>query len=113
MHNSPLKQESSTKYLAVLIDEHQNRKSHVSHIESKIKRGVGVLSKLRHTVTNIWGLTRGAQMLLVTNFVGFLSHLFLVQNIPVAFSSEQNVAVIVSIFKQLFALLISLELAQL
>ena len=51
LHNCSLKQESSTKYLGVLIDENLNWKSHVSHIKSKIKRGVGVISKLRHTVT--------------------------------------------------------------
>ena len=52
LHNCLLKQESSTKYLGVLIDENLNWKSHVSHIKSKIKRGVGVTSKLRHTVVN-------------------------------------------------------------
>jgi len=46
-----LKQEKSTKYLGVIIDENLNWKSHVSLIESKIKRGVGVISRLRHTVT--------------------------------------------------------------
>ena len=51
LHKCSLKQESSTKYLGVVIDENLNWKSHVSHIESKIKRGVSVISKLRHTVT--------------------------------------------------------------
>lgn len=51
LHNIPLKQESTTKYLGILIDENLNWKSHISYIESKIKRGVGVISKLRHTVT--------------------------------------------------------------
>ena len=51
MDNCSLKQESSTRYLGVLIDENLNWKSHVPHIESKIKRGVGVISKLRHIVT--------------------------------------------------------------
>lgn len=51
MNNCLLKQESATKYLGVLIDENLNWKSHVSLIESKIKRGVGVISRLRHTVT--------------------------------------------------------------
>ena len=41
------------------------------------------------------GLQRGAQMSLVTNFLGFLLHLFLVQNVAIAFSSEQNVAVVI------------------
>ena len=40
LHNCSLKQENSTKYLGVLIDENRNWKSHVSHVESKIKRGV-------------------------------------------------------------------------
>ena len=51
LNNCLLKQESATKYLGVLIDENLNWKSHVSLIESKIKRGVGVISRLRHTVT--------------------------------------------------------------
>ena len=50
LHNCSLKQESSTKYLGILIDENLNWKSHVFHIESKIKQGVGEI-KLRHTVT--------------------------------------------------------------
>ena len=51
LHNQSLKQESSTKYLGVLIDENLNWKSHVSQIEGKIKRGIGVISRLRRTVT--------------------------------------------------------------
>ena len=46
-----IKQEHSIKYLGVMIDENLNWKSHVSLIECKIKRAIGMLSKLRHFVT--------------------------------------------------------------
>ena len=51
LNNCTLKQESSTKYLGIIIDENLNWKAHISHIENKIKRGIGVISRLRHTVT--------------------------------------------------------------
>ena len=35
----------------VIIDEHLKWKQHVSYISSKIKRGIGILSKMRHFVT--------------------------------------------------------------
>ena len=50
INNCELKQVSSIKYLGVVIDEHLNWKNHIEHIASKIKRGIGLLSKLRHYV---------------------------------------------------------------
>jgi len=51
LNNCILKQVTATKYLGVMIDENLNWKSHVSQIENKIKRGVGVICRLRHSVT--------------------------------------------------------------
>ncbi len=39
---------SNTKYLGVLIDSHLNWKCHVSNLAKKVKRNIGVLSKLSH-----------------------------------------------------------------
>ena len=38
------------KYLVIFIDAHLNWKSQILHISKKIKRCVGILSKLRHYV---------------------------------------------------------------
>ena len=54
LNNRNLNQVSYIKYLAVIIDECLNWKQQVNHIGSKVKRGIGILSKLRHFVpTNI------------------------------------------------------------
>ena len=52
IHNVPIKQEYCIKYLGILIDSNLNWKSHIGYVAKKIKRGVGVLSKLRY-FTNI------------------------------------------------------------
>ena len=52
IHNFPIKQEYCIKYLGILIDSNLNWKSHIGYVAKKIKRGVGVLSKLRY-FTNI------------------------------------------------------------
>ena len=52
IHNFPIKQEYCIKYLGILIDSNLNWKSHFGCVAKKIKRGVGILSKLRH-FTNI------------------------------------------------------------
>ena len=54
--------ENYIKYLGIMIDSHLNWKSQVSYISKKIKRNVGILSKLRHyvnlkTLTNLILLT--------------------------------------------------------
>ncbi len=52
INNSPIKQEYCIKYLGILIDSNLNWKSHIEYVVKKIKRGIGVLSKLRY-FTNI------------------------------------------------------------
>lgn len=44
-------QEYCTRYLGILIDSNFNWKSQVNHIAKKIKRSVGILSKLRYYVS--------------------------------------------------------------
>ena len=49
----------SIKYLGIMIDSHLNWKSWVNYISKKIKRNIGILSKLRHyvnlkTLTNLY-----------------------------------------------------------
>ena len=49
--------ENSIKYLGIMIDSHLNWKSRVNYISMKIKRNIGILSKLRHyvkTLTNLF-----------------------------------------------------------
>ena len=43
-------QVKSIKYLGIHIDTHLNWKSHISYISKKIKRSIGILSKIRHFV---------------------------------------------------------------
>ena len=45
-----LKKINYIKYLGVFIDSHLSWKYQVDHIAKKIKRGIGILSKLRHFV---------------------------------------------------------------
>ena len=45
-----LNQEFSIKYLGIIIDSNLSWKSQVSYIANKIKRNVGILSKLRYYV---------------------------------------------------------------
>ena len=45
-----LMHENSIKYLGIMIDSHLNWKSQVSYISKKIKRNIGILSKIRHFV---------------------------------------------------------------
>ena len=48
--DNPLKQEYCIKYLGVLIDSNLNWQNHVNSVIKKIKRSVGILSKLRHFI---------------------------------------------------------------
>ena len=43
-----LNQEFSIKYLGIIIDSNLSWKSQVSYIAKKIKRNIGILSKLRY-----------------------------------------------------------------
>ncbi len=47
-----LRQESCIKYLGIYIDSNFNWKSHIDYIAKKIKRSIGILSKLRYYVDN-------------------------------------------------------------
>ena len=51
-NNREIMQEKFIKYLALLIDSHLSWKYHMLHISKKIKRCIGILSKVRHSVTN-------------------------------------------------------------
>ena len=48
INGKKLSNASNTKYLGVFIDSHLNWKNHVSNLAKKVKRNIGVLSKLRH-----------------------------------------------------------------
>jgi hypothetical protein len=59
LNNIPLQQEKYIKYLGIFIDSNLSWKPQVDHIAKKIKRSVGVLSKLQYYVninilTNIY-----------------------------------------------------------
>ena len=43
----PIKQVKVTKFLGVYIDEHLSWQNHITHISSKIARGIGILRKAR------------------------------------------------------------------
>ena len=45
-----LNQEFSIKYLGIIIDSNLSWKSQVSYVAKKIKRNIGILSKLRYYV---------------------------------------------------------------
>ena len=54
-----LKQNVSTKYLGLLIDDQLNWKHHIEHLNKKLAKGVGIICKLRHympreTLKNIY-----------------------------------------------------------
>ena len=51
INNKEIKQEKCIKYLGISIDSHLSWKSHILHISKKIKRCIGILSKIRHFVS--------------------------------------------------------------
>ena len=51
--NREIMQERFIKYLGLLIDSHLSWKYHILHISKKIKRCIGILSKIRHSVTDL------------------------------------------------------------
>ena len=57
INSKQINQEKSIKYLGIYIDQHLSWKSHILYLAKKIKRGIGVLSKIRHFV-NIKILTQ-------------------------------------------------------
>jgi hypothetical protein len=50
LNDKLLKQEKCIKYLGIFIDSNLSWKAHINHICMKIKRSVGILSKLRYYV---------------------------------------------------------------
>ena len=52
MAKRPLDQKRSAKYLGVLIDDGLSWKHHIDNINLKIRRGIGMLYKMRHLVTS-------------------------------------------------------------
>ena len=48
INNSPLPICQSAKYLGVTTDKQLNFDNHISTVEHKISRAVGIISKLRH-----------------------------------------------------------------
>ena len=47
-----IKEKHSIKYLGVFIDCHLNWKYHIHELSKKISRGIGILSKLSHSVNS-------------------------------------------------------------
>ena len=47
-----MEQTTYVKYLGLIVDCHLNWKKHVHEVSKKISRGIGILSKLRHFVTD-------------------------------------------------------------
>ena len=50
INDENLKQETSSKYLGVLIDDKLNWKHHTNQLNTKISKSIGILYKLRHLV---------------------------------------------------------------
>ena len=51
LDNQLLEQKDSTKYLGLHIDSHLTWKPHIEHITKKIKRCIGIISKIRYFVS--------------------------------------------------------------
>ena len=50
INNETVKKEKCIKYLGIFIDSHLSWKEQIIHISKKIKRSVGILSKVRHYI---------------------------------------------------------------
>ena len=66
INNKTVKKEKCIKYLGIFIDSHLSWKEQIVHISKKIRRSVGILSKVRHCV-NVSTLV----MLYYTLFIPF------------------------------------------
>ena len=51
INNKIIEEKKCIKYLGIFIDCHLNWKEHVHELSKKIARGIGILSKLRHFVS--------------------------------------------------------------
>lgn len=52
INNKSVKQKNSVKYLGVMVDKNLNWKEQVNQLCKKVARGIGLISKLRHFVSN-------------------------------------------------------------
>ena len=52
LNRKALIQKDHVKYLGILMDQHLTWNYQISHVSKKISRGVGILSKLRHFLSN-------------------------------------------------------------
>ena len=50
INDNPVKQEKYVKYLGILLDSNLTWKPHICEISKKVRRGIGILSKIRHYV---------------------------------------------------------------
>ena len=50
INNTPVEEKDSTKYLGAFIDNKLNWKIQIQHIKSKLSIGIGIISKIRHSV---------------------------------------------------------------
>ena len=51
MAKEPLKREKVTKYLGVLIDDKLSWKHHIQSVNTKLRKGIGILSNIKEYVT--------------------------------------------------------------
>ena len=51
INNMTLKHDEQIKYLGIMMDTHLTWKPHIAYISQKIKRNIGLISKVRHFVT--------------------------------------------------------------
>ena len=52
INNQSLTEENSIRYLGIYIDSNLNWKNHINYIAKKVKRSIGILSKLRYYVNS-------------------------------------------------------------
>ena len=50
INNKNIKQENFVKYLDIIIDSNLNWRHHVHELSKKIKRNIGIFSKIRHYI---------------------------------------------------------------
>ena len=50
INNTPVEEKDSTKYLGAFIDNKLNWKIQIQHIKTKLSRGIGIITKIRHSV---------------------------------------------------------------
>ena len=51
IQNNPLTRRNVTKYLGILIDDKLTWKDHIHHVNMKLRKGIGLLSKVSNLVT--------------------------------------------------------------